>query len=330
MENKLGELIMLVGLPGSGKSTLAEELRATKKYIHLSSDNIRQELTGDVNNQDENRRIFEVMNERAMELLKSGQHVIYDATNVHRKRRKHLITQVFKASKKKAYYLNEHIDGVKSRNQQRSRVVKEESINRMYKSVHIPVENEGWDEVVYVSAKERQLNEHKEACEKLFIQHLPHDELFSELARYIPDFNAIIDLPQDSKYHSFSVSRHTYYVYKYIQEHYSGPNKLVLLWAALFHDLGKGTCKSFVNYKGEETKYASFIGHDYVSSQLAAYWLTMLGYEDELVKHVSALTQFHMYPMDIGDKKLKELNELLGAELFHQLMILHEADIQAK
>ncbi|MED4590385.1 hypothetical protein P9304_17035 [Priestia flexa] len=56
---------------------------------------------------------------------------------------------------------------------------------------------------VYVSAKERQLNEHKEACEKLFIQHLPHDELFSELARYIPDFNAIIDLPARLKVSQF-------------------------------------------------------------------------------------------------------------------------------
>ncbi|MDW8516915.1 ATP-binding protein [Priestia flexa] len=330
MENKLGELIMLVGLPGSGKSTLAEKLRATKKYVHLSSDNIRQELTGDVNNQDENSRIFEVMNERATELLKSGQHVIYDATNVHRKRRKHLITQVFKANKKTVYYLNEHIDEVKSRNQQRARVVKEESINRMYKSAHIPVENEGWDEVTYISTKKRHSIEHKEACEKLFTKHLPHDELFSELSCYIPDFSAIIDLPQDSKYHSFSVSRHTYYVYLHIQEHYQDPNKLVLLWAALFHDLGKGTCKSFVNYKGEETKYASFIGHDYVSSQLAAYWLTILGYEGEFVKRVSALTQFHMYPMNAGDKKLRELKELLGDELFSELIILHEADLQAK
>ncbi|MFK7678706.1 AAA family ATPase [Bacillus sp. Wb] len=331
METRYGKFVMLCGIPASGKSTLSKKLLETGEYVVLSSDEIREELTGDVNNQEANVTVFDVMNQRTVDLLNSGKNVIYDATNINRKRRKHLINHVIKANEKVIYYINEHIDTIRFRDIKRSRTVGDEPIDRMYKTLHIPVLNEGWDEVNFVSPRiDKYLTDYRYSCESVLNKDTNHDDLFKELGRYIRDFTVITDLPQDSKYHSFSVSRHTYHVYKYIKENYNESNKTMMLWAAVLHDLGKGFCKSFVNHKGEETKHANFIGHEYVSSQLAAYWLSILGYDDKFIKDVVTLTQFHMYPMNASEKKMKEINMLLGDELFNKLMILHEADLQAK
>lgn len=72
------------------------------------------------------------------------------------------------------------------------------------------------------------------------------------------------------------------------------------------------------------------VKHENVSAQLAAYYLTMMEYDDQFIKDVVALVQFHMIPMNAGNKKMKQIKDLLGDNLFNKLMILHEADTEAK
>ncbi|QOR67968.1 AAA family ATPase [Cytobacillus suaedae] len=326
----MSKFIMVVGLPGSGKSTLAKELSQIEKAMILSSDKIRMELNGDVNDQSDPQVIFEEMNNRANILLSEGRTVIYDATNLNRKRRRHIINFVIKADEKIVHYINQHISTIKDRNKNRSKSVEEYVVNRMYKTLHIPVKNEGWDEVIFTGTEESISKSHKPFYEELLLSLKGHDEFFEGLSQYLSDFKDIYNLPHDSTYHSFSVSRHIYYVYKYILENYHEDDKLLMLWAAIFHDVGKGFCKSFTNHKGEETKYANFIGHEFVSSQLAACYLTALGYEHQFVSDVANLVQFHMMPMNASEKKLNEIEQLLGDHLFRKLMFLHEADMQGK
>ena len=76
------EFIMLVGLPGSGKSTLTKRY---KEYKVHSSDDIREELTGDVNRQDINSLVFKILHNRVKEDLLNGQSVIIDSTNISSK-----------------------------------------------------------------------------------------------------------------------------------------------------------------------------------------------------------------------------------------------------
>lgn len=321
---------MLVGLPASGKSTLAKKLLKQYNAILISSDEIREEMYGDVNNQDNNHDVFEVMNNRAKQTLSDGINIIYDATNINRKRRIHLINQVLRADEKIVYYMNGTIKTIKYRNEYRSRIVPEDVIDKMYKTLHIPVKNEGWDQVIFTQHPNNYLTRYREHCED-FIQSNPgHDKLFDELSVFIPEFSNIFNLPQDSSFHSFSVSRHTYHVYEKILNDYKKEDKLVLLWSALFHDIGKAFCKSFINYKGEETKYASFIGHEYVSSQVAASYLDLLSYDQKFIESVSTLIQFHMMPMKASEKKMRQVESLLGDDLFQKLMILNNADKNAK
>jgi putative nucleotidyltransferase with HDIG domain len=149
------------------------------------------------------------------------------------------------------------------------------------------------------------------------------------LAQYFDEFTPIYDMPQDSKYHSLSVSRHIYYVYRYVLETYSGEDKELMLWTALLHDVGKAECKSFYNRKGEETRYANFIGHEYVGSQMAITFLRKLGcFEDEFIYKIATLIQFHMYLLDKNANKQKLLDRV-GADTYNKLTILRDADTLA-
>ena len=55
-EQYIPEFVMVVGLPGSGKSTYIEKYYPG--YVIHSSDAIREELSGDVNNQNINKQAY--------------------------------------------------------------------------------------------------------------------------------------------------------------------------------------------------------------------------------------------------------------------------------
>lgn len=90
----MNELIMLVGLPASGKSTWAKEYSETHPdYIVHSSDKLREEMYGDNYDDADNSKVFEELHRRILEDLKMHS-VIYDATNLVKKRRVHFLKAV--------------------------------------------------------------------------------------------------------------------------------------------------------------------------------------------------------------------------------------------
>jgi len=331
----MGKFIMLCGLPASGKSTLANGLSVREDAIILSSDAIREELLNNVNDQSDNTRVFDVMNKRAKDLLSQGKNVIYDATNINRKRRIHLIKHELQADEYIIYYISKSLGECLYNDSQRDRKVGYEVINKMYKTLQIPTKLEGWNEVNFVNELDFIYERPYRDIFKIVINDdtPDHDGLFIELGKIIPEFNEVYNVPQDSKYHSFSISRHIFHTYLYVKTYYDRYNcnrYLETLVAALFHDLGKGHCKSFYNHKGEEKRHASFIGHEFVSAQLASEYLYKLGFTDEFIKYVVDLIQFHMTPMNMTEKQELKLKSLLTDEQFEDLMFLHKADTSAK
>lgn len=321
----MGTIYVPVGLPASGKSTLAHKMT---DYIVISSDELRKELYGDINDQTHNAEIFEEMNRRTKQYIDEGKNVFYDATNLSRKRRGHLIKQIAKnADKKIAGYLHIDLETAIRRDEQRDRTVGAEVIKKMFKNLQIPLKGEGFDEVVMsVTVKD---GEHKgpvrKELEDFILSGPSHDDLFDKLAVKLTIwFDFIFNLPHDSSYHRFSVSRHTYWVYRWILDNYTGDNKVIMLWAALFHDIGKYTCKSFVNHKGEEQKHANFIGHEHVSSQVALQSLVELGYDTRTIQAVTELIQCHM--MLYNDGGLSKVTKLIGQDCTDLLMLLNTAD----
>ena len=88
---------ILAGLPGSGKSTLARQLKAERGYFVVASDLIRLALNAGVYPRDDQHGDYAVLDpivwkladQAVVELLRAGQNVAVDATNLTRERRRH-------------------------------------------------------------------------------------------------------------------------------------------------------------------------------------------------------------------------------------------------
>lgn len=163
--------IMLVGLPGSGKSTYAKNLikglstRDTVakeshihsgEYIHISSDAIRGELYGDASCQDDPARVFDTMKQRVFEAMDSDEldGVVYDATNVNRKKRMALLKELYTHATSHGINLNCYchviytsLETCIARAAARAeRPVSREVVLNMARAFDAPVAAEGWSE----------------------------------------------------------------------------------------------------------------------------------------------------------------------------------------
>lgn len=323
---------MLVGIAGSGKSTVAQDLiNGRDNIIYLSSDDIRIEIGGDVNRQDINTQVFATMKNRTIEALLEGKDVIYDATNISSKKRKGFLQQLPKKLdiQKIAFYLATPYEETLIRNENRDRKVPVDVIERMYKNMQIPIKSEGWDSIIYEYTDEiietDLPKQFTDAIRAGVLLGREGYDLMNFMATYFEAFFKIHDLPQDSKWHNLSVSRHIYYVYKHVLDNYEGEDKEMMLWTALLHDIGKAFCKTFISRKGEEMRYAQFIGHEYVGSQIAVNFLKQMNFEDSFIQDVATLIQFHMYLLDDNANREK-LKQRVGQDFYDKLEILREAD----
>ena len=134
---------MLIGLPGSGKSEIARQI-ADSNAVVLSSDAIRKEFY-----QDDPAKIFEEMQRRTIAALKDGKNVVYDATNISRKKRKHLLSSITIPCEKIAYVVWARYETCLARDNSRNRNVGESVIRRMLLNFQPPYYDEGWDNIEF-------------------------------------------------------------------------------------------------------------------------------------------------------------------------------------
>jgi predicted kinase len=330
----MAQLNILVGLPGSGKSYLANELQENGAIVH-SSDSIRKELYGDEGVQDDPEKVFGILHERVKNDLIDGKDVVYDATNISCKVRMNIINQFRKyADKIVAHYMDTGISLCKYRNLKRDRQVPEKVINNMYKTLQIPTQEEGFDNIV-IHGGFRNIDQDDlfEETEAIIRNGASYRQVMGFMSVNFICIKEIYDLPQDSKYHTLSVSRHTYYVWEYIKNNYNGRDKLVMLWAAILHDTGKFFCKNFKKLEdGTTSRYANFIGHENVSAQIALHTLARLGYDDNFILNVVFIIQNHMKLLSLQDspKGQDKLKKFVGDDVFKKLEFFRIADTSAK
>jgi predicted kinase len=88
--SKAGIVLITIGIPGSGKSTfIKEKIKAFPDAVYINADSIREELTGDAGNGTRDRQVWNLLDERYLEALRSEKEVIaLDCTFTRPKRRK--------------------------------------------------------------------------------------------------------------------------------------------------------------------------------------------------------------------------------------------------
>ena len=312
---KIPEFVMLVGLPGSGKSYLADILFAKKYSIH-SSDEIRKELSGDINNQNINSQVFQTLHRRIKDDLKNGISCVYDATNINYKKRMSFLQELNKIQCfKRCIIIATPYEVCLMQNEQRERKVPEQVIERMYRNFDVPYYFEGWDNIELFYAKDS------------------YKEAYGDWSYFVFD---TLTYNQDNKYHIETLGEHCRKCKEYV-ENYN--NKTTLKGthiahaqrvAAALHDCGKPFCKTFEDTKGNITESAHYYNHEKVGSYNSLFYET----ETQLTPirlYIAALIRWHMQMHFIDNQphaKGKYI-KLLGEEFYKELEVLHNGDKQA-
>jgi len=79
-----------MGISGSGKSKIVQQYKESD-FIAVCPDELRKELTGDINNQSKNFEVFQTAYRITRSFLEKKQPVIFDSTAINPKTRKDLL-----------------------------------------------------------------------------------------------------------------------------------------------------------------------------------------------------------------------------------------------
>lgn len=291
----------LVGLPGSGKSTYAKKL--AKEYsanIH-SSDAIREELTGDINNQNNNDEVFKILHRRIKEDLINGVNCIYDACNIRYKSRMEFVKSLNNIPCEKiAVLIATPYEVCIERNEQRERNVPEEVIERMHMNFWVPAKYEGFDDV-----------------------RIEYGEFTGYYGLPLEFYEKYKCYDQHNKHHSLTLGEHCRKAARYLYNRCD----VETYFAAFLHDCGKPFCATFLNKKGEITEECHYYGHEHVSSYMSLFY----DYADIVNPiDVAIIIVWHMRPYIAwkqSGKAMQKDRKLLGEELFNEIVELNKADI---
>ena len=235
------KLIMLVGIPGSGKTTYAKEYaRIHDDTIHISSDSIRAELYGDESIQGDPATVFSLMQKRAVEAIKSGKTVLYDATNMTRKDRSGIIDACPRYAQVEAHVVWAPIEICVERDSNRDRTVGRAVIDKMLKRFQAPYYDEGFDDIKIVRPD-------------VFDEHTYAQKCMNDMK-----------IPHDNPHHTLSVYDHCAEARNQIED-----TKSDLYYAAMIHDVGKPYVKSFTDSKGNHCETAHYYQHQCVGAYMS-------------------------------------------------------------
>lgn len=289
-------LKVIVGVPGSGKTTYCNEYvesHVGELVVHLLSDKLRKELLGDMNDQSQNGKIFEEMKTRALNYLDAGCTVLYDATNITRKDRQHILDVCPKYVIKEAVVCWAPVSMCIQRDLNRDRSVGKEVIDKMLKRFQAPYFDEGFDRI--------HVERPVEWFEKYEAEYI-HQTLGK-------------DISQDNPHHTLSLQQHMSAAYEYLKDMQVVDADLRL--AAAWHDLGKLYTKTFTNTKGETTDVAHYYGH-----QGYGAWM-VYGFK-VCNSNIAWLVSTHMDPY-LNTKYWQRLPQFLK----NKIDLLHQADVSA-
>jgi predicted kinase len=128
---RVGVLCVLMGIPACGKSTYAANMERNG-WIVVSTDRVREQLTGSESAQSKNDEVFKIAHEMVRSLLSNGSNVVFDATNVQARSRNELLNIVAEiGALSELHVINTPWFVCLERNKIRERVVPEHAMDRM-------------------------------------------------------------------------------------------------------------------------------------------------------------------------------------------------------
>lgn len=304
------EFTIVCGLSGSGKSTFANTYKKNLesegyKVIFLSSDNLREELYGDINDQAHNREVFQYIHNAITAWAKTTDEedsiLIVDATNLTRKDRMAMIHSLGKFKSKiratitvMAVPFNECVEN----DSNRDRHVGKEVIFKQMCRFEMPQKYEGWDSI-HVKSKSFDFDYRSDA------------ELMSKM----------IGLSQNNPHHKYTLFEHNM---KVMYEAILNKASTEAVIAAKYHDVGKLFTQT-IDDKG--------VSHYYNHANVSTYYMLVNSHlfyqtdsrlEDPLF--TLFLINYHMLIRDIEKNCATKYRKLWGDEWYDALVRFSKYD----
>lgn len=291
----------MVGLAASGKSTKAKELTLEYNATIFSSDILREEMFGDINDQEHNQELFVELHKRIKDCLRNGKSAIMDATNINYKKRMAFLAELKSITCEKICVLMATpYEECLRRNAERDRKVPEHAITRMYHNFNIPYWYEGWDDI-----------------------QIEYGIFQGYYGKPVNWYNNYKDYNQYNSHHKLPLGEHCHRSALWIDDRGS----VALFCAAYIHDCGKPETATFTNSKGIVTEECRYYNHQYVSG----YKALLFDYSNPL--DIAIIVMWHMQPYfwekDNNEKLHNKYRKLWGENLYQDIMNLHDADKHA-
>lgn len=326
-----GILVVTVGLPGSGKTSWVDDFigeNQDKTVDVISSDKIREEVFNDIEDQNHNGEVFDLMKRRTKESLSQGHVAIYEATNISSKRRRALLKELNKYYDKAiCLFKYKRLIACQIDNEKRDKEVPSDVIDRMYRNFEIPHKNEGFDEIIVDFDEETNLylsNKSKGGIGFLKDELLAI-ETYDDYKRLLCQLglNQCVDMPQDSKWHTLSLSKHMYFCFRAVREYYWHDINLVI--ASMLHDISKPKVRT----EDKDQKYAHYYGHENASAyDVIDILLRYVRIDIEDILEIAWLIGNHMKLKNNIDKD--KFSNIIGYDDYLRLEALDNADNSAK
>jgi len=320
-------MVMMIGLPASGKSTEAEKICKLYPGMHYqihSSDALRSELYGDESKQGDNDALFKELHRRIFSDLNSGKNVIYDATNLNKKRRIQFVKEAWKTGAIcRAVLCALPFEMCLERNAKRERVVPVDAMERMYRSFQPPHVDEGFDEVIIM-------------YDGNYDYYYIYDGYELE-----PSYEIAMKVEQETKFHTLNVYDHCKAAAEYIHDYFIRNDRTLaypfnfdtMFVAAWLHDCGKPKTKTKLNKKGEDDGNCHYYNHESVGAYDSLFWSKGFWIDEfspetrrNFILNVSNLIFFHMMPFQWDGRENVTKPAYMSERMFEGVKLLHEAD----
>lgn len=132
----------------------------------------------------------------------------------------------------------------------------------------------------------------------------------------LPEFDRMMQTPQNNKHHIFSVGEHT------IQTLMNVRADKILRLTMLFHDVAKPVCKS-TDEEGQEHYYK----HPAVGAQMTKDILKRLKFDNDTIKRTCKLIEAHDDRPQISPRNVRHAINRIGVEQFPDIFEVKRADI---
>ena len=135
----------------------------------------------------------------------------------------------------------------------------------------------------------------------------------------LPEFDVMMNTPQNNPHHIYSVGEHTLHAMESIEADEA------LRLTMLLHDVSKPECKT-TDDKGVD----HFHGHPKKGRERAREILRRLKFDNKTIKRVCTFVEFHDYKPFVDIKNIRFVISRIGREYFPGLFAIKRADIRAQ